>query len=230
MTIEDIIWDIMEIKGALEDDSDLEEMWLMHKINSYRALAIQQEFSMTNTINPQWLQRVHKFKLTKCTPADDPAIGVSSIYLSKGTLPKVVSLPDDLGTYRVAGSGAITQFQPIDLNSLLMKIDIGEEKNSVYGFYSKVGSDLYFYPLTMEASAIIIAENPLDVQVLDGGVLRDRTFLDDYPVDIALAQKIVLEILTKDLAISDGQITDIVNDSQNQFKILKNEGPGTKSS
>lgn len=230
MKIEDIIWDIKEIRGALEDDSDLEEMWLLHKINSYRALAIQQEFSMTNSINPQWLQRVHKFKLTKCTPADDPSIGVSSIYLSKGTLPKVISLPEDIGTYRVAGSGAITQFEPVDLNTLLMKIDIGEEMNSVYGFYSKVGSDLYFYPLTMEASAVIIAENPMDVQVLDGGVLRGRTFLDDYPVDIALAQKIVLEILTKDLAIADGTITDIVNDSQNKFKILKDEGSNSPRS
>jgi hypothetical protein len=50
------------------------------------------------------------------------------------------------------------------------------------------------------------------------------TFDDDYPLDIALAQKIVLEILTKDLAISEGSIPDIINDSQKQFKLLKSEG------
>lgn len=221
MNVSELIWDIMEIKGALEDDSDLEEMWLLHKINSYRAVGIQEEFALTNQINPLWLQRVHKFAFAKCTSADDPSITLSSISLSKGTLPKVVSLPDDLGTYRVSGSGAVMQFEPVDFNTLMMKIEIGEELNPGYGYYSKIGESIYAYPIILEGSAIIIAENPFDIQVNESGVLRAMTFEDDYPLDIALAQKVILNILTKDLAIADGAITDIVNDSQKQFKILK---------
>lgn len=222
MTIEEILYDILEIKGAIEDDSDIEEMWLFHKINSWRAVLIQQEFALSNTVNPLWLQRVTRFKFEKCTPADDPAITTSSIVLSKATLPKVVSLPDDLGTYRVSGSGAILQFEPCDFNTLLMKVEIEEALNGSYGYYSKIGGTLYAWPLSMEGSAIIIAENPFDVQVFENGALRDMLFTDDYPVDLALAQKIVLEILTKDLAIAEGSITDIVNDSQRQLKIMKN--------
>jgi len=225
MKVSELIWDILEIKSALEDDSDLEEMWLLHKINSYRGLFIQQDFALSNEINPQWLQRVPKFKFVKSTPADDPSISLTSITLSKALMPKVLSLPDDLGTYRISGSSGIIQFEPCDFNTLLMKIEIGEEKDGVYGYYARVGSVLYAWPLVMEGSAIIIAENPFDVQVQNEGVLRAMTFDDDYPLDIGLAQKIILEILTKDLSISDRTITDIVNDSQEQFKILKNE-PG----
>lgn len=221
MTVEEIIYDILEIKGALEDDSDIEEMWLFHKINSWRTVFIQQEFALSNIINPVWLQRVTKFKFEKCTPSDDPVITLSSIILSKANLPKVISLPDDLGTYRVSGSGAVLQFEQCDFNTLMMKIEIGDDMNGSYGYYSKIGGIIYAWPLIMEGSAIIIAENPFDVQILEDGVLRNMTFADDYPIDLALAQKIVLEILTKDLTIAEGSIPDIVNDSQRQLKIMK---------
>jgi hypothetical protein len=221
MRVSELIWDINEIKGALEDDSDLEEMWLIHKINSYRAIGIQEEFALSNQINPIWLQRVPKFSLTKCTAADDPSITYSSIVLSKATLPKVVSLPDDLGTYRISGSGAIMQFEPVDFNTLMMKIEMEEERDRGYGYYAKVGGTIYLHPITMEGSAIIIAENPFDIQINDLGTLRDMTFEDDYPLDIAIAQKVILQILTKDLLMNDQAITDIVNDSQKQLKIMK---------
>jgi len=221
MTVEEIIYDILEIKQALEDDSDLEELWLLHKVNAYRAIAIQQEFSLTNSINPQWLQKTHRIQFSKVNSADDPAIALTSITLSKAILPKVVYLPDDLGTYRVSGSSGIMQLEPIDFNTLMMKIEIGEEVNRGYGYYSKIGGVLYAWPLMMEGSAIIIAEDPFDVQVLDNGVLRNMTFADDYPLDIALAQKVVLEILTKDLALQEGSIADVVNDSQRQLKLMQ---------
>jgi hypothetical protein len=226
MKVSEIIWDILEIKHAIEDDSDIEELWILQKINAYRGLLIQQEFALTNSINPIWLQRVPKFKLTKCTSADDPSITYSSVFLSKGTLPKVISLSEDLGTYRISGSGAITQLEPCDFNTLLMRIEIGELPNGNYGYYSKIGQNIYIWPLMMEASAIIIAENPFNIQVQENGILRDMTFEDDYPLDISLAQKAILEILTKDFAISEGSIPDIINDSQRQFKILKSEMPG----
>lgn len=132
MTFEEYIWDIMEIKGALEDDSDLEEMWVLHKLNSYRAVHIGQEHALTNEIDPIWLQRIHKFSYEKTTAADDPAIASNSITLGKATLPTVVRLPEDMGTYRVSGSGAILQFEPCDFNRLMMKAEIGEESHGEY--------------------------------------------------------------------------------------------------
>ncbi len=223
MRFEEIIWDIMEIKGALEDDSDLEEMWVLHKINQYRAAHIVAEYAMTNEIDPVWLQRIHKFKWIKTTAADDPAIIYNSVTLGKFTLPRTVKLPEDMGTYRIGGSGAILQFEPCDFNRLMMKVEIGEESHGEYGYYSKVGDVVYEIPYLMEGSAIIIAENPLDVQINDAGTLRDMTFEDQYPLDPLLAQRVILDVLTKDLALADGSITDIINDSQREFKIMKDE-------
>jgi len=223
MKIEELIWDVFEIKGALEDESDLEPMWVLYKLSQYRAVFIPQEFALTQEINPVWLQRLHKFSWEKVTAADDPAIIYNSITLGKAAIPRVISLPDDQGTYRVSGSGAILQFEPVDFNLLMMKSEIGEEKHGEYGYYSKVGDVIYISPYIMEGSAILIAENPLDIQVHDPstGVLRDMLFTDDYPLDGNLAQRALIEFLTKDMAVAEGAITDIINDSQSQLKILK---------
>lgn len=223
MTANDIIYDILEIRKSLGFDSDTEELWLFYKVNSYRAIFIQSEFALTNSINNVWLQRIRRFKTTKCTAADDPVIILSSITLSKGDIPKVVSLPDDLGMYRLSGSGAIKQYEPCDFNTLMMKIEIGEDLNG-YGFYSKIGTDVYVYPLAMELSAIIIAEDPSQVDVFDKtiGELRSWTLNDEYPVDIAIAQKIVLEILTKDFAILDKAIIEVLKDPNMKLRMMKN--------
>ena len=223
MTTAEIIWDILELKHAIEDDSDIDELWLLQKVNAYRAHFIREEYATLSHISPSWIQRLHKFPLTKVNAADDPVIMLSSIWLSRGKIPAVIDLPDDLGLYRVSGSSAITQFEPCDFNTLLMRIEIGEEMNSHYGYYSRIHNDIYLYPLCMEASALIIAEDPLDIPVYDSGELRERTLDDEYPVDIAMAQKIILEICTNDFKISEGSIPDIINDSQRQFKILGSE-------
>jgi len=224
MTGAEIIWDVLELKHAVEDDSDIDELLILQKINAYRELFINQEYSLNNHISPSWIQRVHKIVTQKVSAADDPAITLSSIWLSKASIPSVISLPDDLGVYRIAGSSGILQFEPCDFNTLMMRIDIQEETNSHYGFYSRIGNDVYLYPLCMEISGLIIAQNPMDVQVNDSGTLRDRTLDDEYPLDLGMAQKIILEICTKDFQISEGSIPDIINDSQRTFKILRSEG------
>lgn len=224
MNVEDIIWDIREIKHKLSDDFDVESLWLLEKINSYRAIRIREEYGLNNIIDPSWLQMTRKITLKKVFTSDDPAISFGSIMLAKGELPAVISLPDDLGVYRLSGSSGILQLEPCALNTLIMKIEVGEEMHGKYGYYSRIGKDVYCWPLMSEAAGIIIAENPMDVKVFENGVLRDRTFADEYPVDINIAQKIIIDILTKDFAIMENSITDIVNDSQSQFKIMNSGG------
>lgn len=234
----------MEIKGALEDDSDLEEMWVLHKINQYRAVHIVQQYALTNEIDPIWLQRVLKFSYEKVTAADDPSITYNSITLGKAILPTVVSLPEDIGTYRIAGSGAILQFEPCDFNRLMMKAEIGEESHGEYGYYAKLGNIVYEFPYIMEGSAVIVAANPMEIVINNPdpdipavGSLGDPTYIpaiiapatrnlrmdDEYPLDPLLAQRAILDLLTKDMQLADGVITDIINDSQREFKIMKDE-------
>lgn len=223
MTFEEIIYDIMEIKGALDDDSELEPMWVLHKINQYRGVHIAAEYRLTNEIDPIWLQRVRKFSWVRTNAADDPSIVYNSVTLGKYKIPRVVKLPEDIGTYHISGSGSIMQFEKTDFNTLMMKQEIGEDKHGEYGYYSKVGDTIYITPYIMEGSAIIIAENPLNIEINDGGVLRARTFTDDYPLDPVIAQRVILDFLTKDMKIAEGAIADIINDSQSQLNILKDE-------
>ena len=221
MNIEEIVYDVFEIKSLLEDDHDIDPLWLLGKINNYRAIHIKQDIALNNEIRPVWLQRIHKQKTIKTTSADDPNISISSIILSKVILPRLMSINDDMGLYRISGSSGISQFDLMDFNTMLMKIDIGEERMGQYGYASRIGNDLYLYPLTMEIQAIVLAENPFDIQINDNGVLRDMLVTDDYPVERDMAQKIILDILTKDLALNDKAVVDLINDSQQQFKLLK---------
>jgi len=221
MKCEDLLYDIKEIKSLLEDDTDIDDLWLLNKINMYRSVFIPMEYDTEHTIQPSWIQRLHKQTVTKVNSADDPSITVTSIYLGKVTIPRIIGLPDNLGLYRVSGSGGITSFQPIDFNTLIMKIDIGEEIMGDYGYCSLIGNDLYLYPLVSEMQALIIAEDPFDVPINASGTIRALAITDDYPINGAMAQRIVLEILTKDLAINEQSLTDTINDSQSQLRILR---------
>lgn len=220
MTIKDFIWDILEIKNAIEDDSDLEQLWILYKINMYRSAHIRAEYGMTNEINAEWLQRIHKFKWEKTDPADDPAITLNTLTLGKYDFPRVVKLPGGQGLYRLSGSGGITTFDPVDFNQLIMKAELNDT-NQGYGCYSHIGDRVYIWPYTMEGSAMVIAEDPTQVQINDNGTLRDMTWDDEYPLDMILAQRVVLDFLQKDMALKEGTITDIINDSQDQLRILK---------
>jgi hypothetical protein len=221
MTAEDFVYDVFEIKALLEDDHDIDQLWVLNKFNNYRSIYIKQDIALNNEIRPVWLQRLHKQKTKKVNSADDPNISLTSITLSKVTLPKLMSVNDDLGLYRVTGSAGISHFDLMDFNTMIMKIDIKEERMGQYGYAARIGNDLYLYPLTMEIQALVLAENPFDIQINDNGVLRNMLVTDEYPMERDMAQRIVLDILTKDLAINDKAITDIVNDSQQQFKLLK---------
>jgi len=221
MTIEEAIYDIIEIKDAFGDDSDLDEMFLLQKLNSYRALLINAQYQLTAHIDYTWLQRHPQFIWEKVTAADDPHVTNSSITLGKYKLPKIVSLPEDLGLYQVMGSGAIRLYSKDDLAVMLMRAEIQEERHPRHGYYSKVGDVIYSFPYEMYGQAILIAENPMDVPMIENNVQRSLTFADEYPADPAIIQQCILQILTKDLKISDEAVSDIINDSQEQLKIMK---------
>lgn len=221
MTLEEIIYDLKEIKNALEDDTDLQDDWLLYKINNYRAILIAEQYRLEPVIDPIWLQPIAKFNFTKTDAADDPVISVNSITLGRASLPAVVSLPDNLGLNRLSGSGGIIGFEPTDFDSLVMKAVIGAKPEANYGWYAPLGSFAYVYPYVMEGKAIIIAADPTSVQIYTGTVYRDFLVTDPYPIDAKLVQAIVIQILTVDLKLNEQSISDVVNDSQSQLRIMK---------
>jgi hypothetical protein len=61
--------------------------------------------------------------------------------------------------------------------------------------------------------------NPAVINTV-GTTSYDHKYFDEYPLDGAGAQEVILEILTKDYKIRSGAISDVLQDDQDQFKIL----------
>ena len=224
MNAAEIVYDILEIKNAINDDRDIDEIWLIHKFNAHRSLQIIEEFKQSNEIRSMWLMRLYKQEVKKVTSADDPSIISTSIELGKVHLPNIVAIPNDAGFVRLTGSSGILTFDPVSYDTLMLKIMFKEEKMGEFGYYTQIGNDVFLWPYVREVQAIIIPEDPFDIQIIDPitKVLRDFGITDDYPLDIDMCQKAIWEVLTKDLAYNDQQVRDIVNDSQNQLKLMRN--------
>ena len=224
MNAAEIVFDILEIKNAINDDREIDEIWLIHKFNAHRSLQIIEEFKQSNEIRSMWLMRLYKQEVKKVTSADDPSISVTSIELGKVHLPNIVAIPNDAGFVRLTGSSGILSFDPVSYDTLMLKIAFKEEKMGEFGYYTQIGNDVFLWPYVREVQAIIIPEDPFDIQIIDPitKVLRDFGITDDYPLDIDMCQKVIWEVLTKDLAYNDQQVKDIVNDSQNQLKVMRN--------
>ena len=224
MNAAEIVYDILEIKNAINDDREIDEIWLIHKFNAHRSLQIIEEFKQSNEIRSMWLMRLYKQEVKKVTSADDPSIISTSIELGKVHLPNIVAIPGDAGFVRLTGSSGILSFDPVSYDTLMLKIMYKEERMGEFGYYTQIGNDVFLWPYVREVQAIIIPEDPFDIQIIDPitKVLRDFGITDDYPLDIDMCQKVIWEVLTKDLAYNDQQVRDIVNDSQNQLKLMRN--------
>lgn len=214
-----MIYDIREIVNSISDDSDISNEWLYYKANAYREVVMLQKYKEEPHIDPAWLINVPVIKTKPATPADDPSITYVSVHISKAIIPEVISLPDDLGII-VTGSSGIIPYEKQSLTLLAQKAMIKEQIDNGMGYYARIGNNLYLYPLTMELGLTMIPKDPLEIQVLDNNVYRDRTLDDEYPIDSDTAQKIVLMILQQDLNIKLKTINDLVNDSQDQFNLL----------
>jgi hypothetical protein len=220
MNFEDIIYDVSEITKQSLGETEFNEYHVAHMVNSYRALFIRRKFDETAQIDPQWLLPLGVIDMANVDLADD-LVTQSSIKVSKGIFPAVVTLPYNLGYYRLSGISRHRSLAKISIEELILKIETNELVPLGYGYAVIFGKTVYAYPSISAMTGVVIAENPLEVQIQDGKVWRARTILDPYPVDIAMAQEIVLSILTKDLAISNQQVADIIQNSQSDLKMMK---------
>jgi hypothetical protein len=185
---------------------------------------IQNHYAQKGYIETSWIQRYPSFDFEKVLSADDPAVGWGSITLGKFKLPKIISLPEQLGLFQVFGSGRAKPLSITDFSTMIMRASIDEELPKGSGFVSQIGDEIYVYPYIMKGQAHILASNPMEVPLIESGQKRDMVATDEYPLDSGMAQMIILEILTKDLNISNQSISDIVNDAQSGLKILQNAG------
>ena len=274
MKLEEIIYDIRTLMNQSSEDSRLDDSFLAYKINEYRATLIQKKYAETREVEPEWLQTIPVSLVTCVGTGDDPSVYGESTRLGKVTLPSVVSLPRNLGLYRMSSSSKQKQIYPTTEHEFYMMLETGDTRLELFEFYFPIGKAHYFYPYREKATATCILENPLEAQgklteiilngnlsdgtsyivtqnaVVYGGVmylpgqqfvalstigssyqgdgvlfLKDKLFTldtrNDYPCDAAMAEQIIMEILTKDFKIESSFVTDMRQDFADNFKVLR---------
>lgn len=224
MKLQELVYDIRYVLRQTKDDSRIRDEFLMSKAHTYRSGFIQEDFSKNRFLNPVWLQDLKKLSTTKISSADDPSIADTSISLGKVTLPNLVSLPEDIGLFRVAGSSKQAVYTPVGMNYLYLLLDIDPNTALNQRLYYRIGNDILLYPYQTECNVVAILGNPLEGYTIESGVKRNLKWTDQYPLDRDMAQKIIISILTKEFAIEMKMISDIKNDAQDQFKILTSGG------
>lgn len=224
MTLQEIVYDIRYVLRQTKDDTRVRDEFLMSKIHTYRSGFIQQSFPLNRYLNPLWLQDLKKLSTTKVNSADDPSIPDTSISLGKVVLPNLVSLPEDIGLFRVAGSSKQRAYTPVGMNYFYLLIDIDPVTAVNQMIYYRAGNFIFLYPYNTECNVMAILGNPLEGYIIENNVKRDLRWTDEYHIDRNMAQDVILSILTKEFAIEMKMISDIRNDAQDQFKILTSGG------
>lgn len=139
-------------------------MFLAYKIHEYRALFIQKKYAENREIEPEWLQTIPIEQFTCVGTGDDPNVVGETTRLGKCTLPAVVSLPRNLGMYRLSASSKQKQIYPTTEHEFYMMLETGDDRLRHFEFYYPLGKSYYIYPYREKGTATCILENPLEAQ------------------------------------------------------------------
>jgi len=222
MTIAEAIYDVYEVARVHSKDKDFNEEFVAAKFNRYRATMILAFYQEYGYLNQLWYQNHHPISLTKITSGDDPLITLGSITLGRGTISRPIYLPDSYMPMTVTKGSRMMPYSQIEPEILFNLIMSGEEIHPNYGYYFLRENDVYIYPYIEKVTSNGIYDNPNDVQMPNAAYTawRVRTIDDPYPIDEAMAQEIVMQILTKDFNIALKQISDTINDAQTKLNVL----------
>lgn len=165
-------------KSELSKDFRVQRRHLEFLINSYRSKGILETFQQTKQTDPAWVQDFGKVATTKVLSSDDPQITVGSLTLGKIEIPSLVSLPDDKGVYRIAGTSKQCTYYPISSAKFFELAPIicygNYRANQHYHF--RIGQSLYVHPYTAEINPQLILDNPLN-----GYQLRTHNVIELIP-------------------------------------------------
>lgn len=225
MTLREIISDIEIIRKALSDDSDFNWNHIIYKVHQYRANKIKLRFAYLNRIDPIWQLSMIRESVTNIDSTMDPNIS-DGIKVSSYAFPNTISLINSNGndeSIQIRSSAGFKRLIEIEQNRFFMYIDMNKiDSRSDFVYYYRYKNAVYFYPIIQEFSALIIPENPYDVQVIESdGSKRSRTMDDPYPVSVDIAREIVLEMMASEFNVQMNMINDIINDSQEQLNLYK---------
>ncbi len=222
ITIAKGIFDVYEVARIHSKDKDFPEEFVAHKFNAYRAAMILALYQRDNNLASVWYQNHSPISLTKITSGDDPLITLGSITMGKGSIASPIYLPDEYPPVTVTKGSRMMPYTFKDPELIANIVMSGAEIHPNYGYCFIRENNLYVYPYIEKVTASGIFDDPTSIQMPNAAYdgWRDRTIDDPYPIDPAMAQEVVLQILTKDFNISIKQISDTLNDGQTKLNTL----------
>lgn len=183
MTLKQITSSIMLVlaKSKLSKDFRIETRHIQFLVSQYRSRGIREEYKRNMQIDPSWLQDMGIMAFTQINSADDPSIPYTSQPLSKTTIPPVVSLPNDTGTYRVVGSSKQKNYYPITVERFFSLVE-GSIRDK-FDYFFRVGYAVYVNELIDQGNMVLVLDDPLDgfvirtENVLSGNITTGDTFV-----------------------------------------------------
>lgn len=276
MKLEDIIYDVKTILRALKETTRVTDAYLIHKINNYRALLLQQKFEKDagTSIPETYYSRLPNQTGTEVGSGDIPDGPPSSVKFGRFDIPDILPLStgdcDKSRLIRVMPTSRQKSVYWTCLEKLNLMISGNYDMLNYFTFCFLESNVLYTYPALKKLDLKILLNDPLDgysvkssevplgsvvddsvYVVISGSVtdgttvyskddtftadttktysgdgkiklydqLVEQTMSDEYPIDRAMAQMIVLQILTNEYKLELRSIEDIYVDSQDQFRV-----------
>lgn len=175
MKLENIVYDIKHILGAVRSDTHVHDYWLINKINQYRESLILAKHPLILSINPMWIQNLGVRKVRKVTSGDDPSIELSSVYFGKITLPAPISIISNgnlnHGYQRIASSSGQRKLFQVTEDHMYNMISAEHDSLKSFSYFFVKHLSLYIYPYVMEISPNMILQNPTE------GIIRKTDYV-----------------------------------------------------
>jgi hypothetical protein len=231
MTLRELIWDIKILAEQANSESEFDNKYIADKIAKYRnAIALSVMVNLGYIPN-KFYQSLGPLEFEKVNSSDDTNVLVTNNYFGKLELPDLIDIKDNenvsLSIRNLMSKGRESFYKEIDIERLVMTLELGRRIDKFNGYYYRYQNNIYIYPYMKDGVGEFLLENPSMGKVYNGTSWNFLTFDDEYPLSYNYAQEIILQILTNDFQILKQQIPDLVNDSQNELKVMKSVSQGS---
>ncbi len=152
-------------KLQLSKDSNLENQYAEYLINKHRAAVIRETYLQSREIDPNVLQDMEVTEVENVLSSDDPSIMYGSSNLGKITTPRVVSMPDARGYYRVASVSNACLYEYIEIAKFMDLLNHYGHVYSSMKLFTQINNAIYIHPYSNHVKMNLILDNPLEGQI-----------------------------------------------------------------
>lgn len=155
-------------RSKVSKDTRLWTPHLEHLIHKYMARAKRETYQRQQYIDPTWIQDLGIYTVTGLDSAEELSVECVGLQLGKVILPRVLSLPEDKGVARLAGTSQQKTFYPINFERFF---DLDRTSmRARFNHFFRVGNAFYFDPNPHEIRVALVLDNPMDGTYFDNTI------------------------------------------------------------